>query len=89
MKVGQFKIVKTSEDNIVEGLQFKMTRLMDGYSKVYTTDSQGVILTENLPIYEDIAGTKLFQYTIEEVETPVRYVQPESQTVTLTEGSTA
>lgn len=48
-----------------------------------------MILTENLPIYEDIAGTKLFQYTIEEVETPVRYVQPESQTVTLTEGSVA
>lgn len=89
MKYGQFKIVKTSEDGIVEGLQFRVTRLADGYSQIYTTDSNGTILTEKLPIYEDIAGTKLFEYTIEEVETPIRYVIPESQTVTLTEGSTA
>ncbi len=64
MKYGQFKIVKTSEDGIVEGLQFKVTRLVDGYSKIYTTDNSGTILTERLPIYEDIAGTKLFQYTM-------------------------
>ena len=40
----------------------------------------------NLPIYSDIDGKQKIQYTITEIDTPDRYVQPASQTVTLTEG---
>uniref|UniRef100_UPI003A93CA3B SpaA isopeptide-forming pilin-related protein n=1 Tax=Hominenteromicrobium sp. TaxID=3073581 RepID=UPI003A93CA3B len=55
-KNAQLKIVKTSDDGKVEGIQFRVTRLADNYSKVYTTDASGLILTETLPIFEDNEG---------------------------------
>ena len=91
LKNSQFRIIKTSDDGNVSGIQFRVTRLADNYSKVYTTDANGLILTESLPIFSDAAGTNKYQYLIEELDTEETYgyALPAPQIVTLTEGSTA
>lgn len=91
LKNGQFRIVKTSDDGNIAGIQFRVTRLADNYSKVYTTDADGLILTEALPIFSDAAGENKYQYLIEELDTEETYgyALPAPQIVTLTEGSTA
>ncbi len=38
-KNAQLKIVKTSEDGVIEGIKFRVTRLEDGYSAEYTTNA--------------------------------------------------
>ena len=88
-KSAQLKIVKTAEDGIIEGLRFRVTRVSDNWTKEYTTDAQGVILTEALPIFEDDDGEVFFRYKVEEISTPERYVQPDAQTVTLKEDGIA
>ena len=75
LKRGDLKVVKTAEDKLVEGLKFHLygTSLsgikVDEYA---TTDSNGIAKFNDILI-----GTG---YTIEEVNTPIRYVIPESQT---------
>lgn len=75
LKRGDLKVVKTAEDKLVEGLKFHLygTSLsgikVDEYA---VTDADGVAYFSDILI-----GTG---YTIEEVDTPVRYVIPESQT---------
>ena len=88
LKNGQLKIIKTSDDGKVEGIQFRVTRLADNYSKVYTTDASGLILTETLPIFEDNEGKTKYQYRVEELDTKETfgYALPDPQTVTLEEG---
>ena len=74
LKRGDLKVVKTSEDKLVEGLKFHLygTSLsgikVDEYA---TTDKNGVAIFNDILIGAN--------YTIEEVNTPVRYVIPESQ----------
>lgn len=76
LKRGGLKVVKTAEDNLVEGLKFHLygTSLsgikVDEYA---TTDKNGVATFKNILIGSN--------YTIEEVNTPIRYVIPESQSV--------
>ena len=86
LKSGTANIVKTSDDGVVAGLKFKITRNIDNWSQNVTTGANGQIAVSNLPIYSDIDGKQKIQYTITEIDTPDRYVQPASQTVTLTEG---
>lgn len=86
LKPGTANIVKTSDDGVVAGLKFKITRNIDNWSQTVTTGANGQIAVSNLPIYSDIDGKQKIQYTITEIDTPDRYVQPASQTVTLTEG---
>ena len=88
LKNGQLKIIKTSDDGKVEGIQFRVTRLADNYSKVYTTDASGLILTETLPIFEDNEGKTKYQYRVEELDTKETfgYALPDPQIVTLEEG---
>ena len=74
---GTAKIVKTSEDGVVSGLQFRV--MGNGIDKTYTTDSKGQI-TDTLP-----AGT----YTVTEVNTPGRYNAPANQSLTVPDGGTA
>lgn len=84
---------KESEDGIVSGIPFTFTG--GGQSFTLTTDSNGDIDVSSLPKYEtyektDEAGngtgvfiedtTKPITYTVTEV-TPIRYVQPASQTI--------
>ena len=77
LKRGSLEVIKNSEDNLVEGVKFHLygTSLsglpVDEYA---VTDENGVARFENVLIS---GGTP---YTIEEVDTAVRYVVPESQT---------
>lgn len=87
-KNAQLKIVKTSEDGVVEGIKFRVTRLEDSYSTEYVTDAAGEILTETLPIYADKDGTTKYQYRVEEMDTEETfgYQLPDPQIVELSEG---
>ena len=90
-KNAQLKIVKTSEDGVIEGIKFRMTRLEDNYSAEYVTNAAGEILTETLPIYADKDGATKYQYRVEELDTEKTfgYQLPDSQTVELSEGEIA
>lgn len=90
-KNAQLKIVKTSEDGVIEGIKFRVTRIEDGYSAEYTTNAAGEILTETLPIYADKDGATKYQYKVEELDTEETfgYQLPDSQTVELSEGEIA
>ena len=89
LKKAQLKIVKTSEDGKLEGFTFKVTRLSDGYSKTYTTNAAGEIITDQMPVYVDADATQLYEYKVEEINVPDKYRTPDAQTVTLTYGQTA
>ena len=77
LKRGSLEIVKTSEDKLVEGVKFRLygTALsglpVDEYA---VTDANGVAKFENVLISGDTP------YTVEEVDTAIRYVVPTSQT---------
>ena len=90
-KNAQLKIVKTSEDGVIEGIKFRVTRLEDGYSAEYTTNATGEILTETLPIYADKDGATKYQYRVEEMDTEETfgYQLPDPQIVELSEGEIA
>lgn len=90
-KNAQLKIVKTSEDGVIEGIKFRVTRLEDSYSAEYVTNAAGEILTETLPIYADKDGATKYQYKVEELDTKETfgYQLPDSQTVELSEGEIA
>lgn len=90
-KNAQLKIVKTSEDGVIEGIKFRVTRLEDSYSAEYVTNAAGEILTETLPIYADKDGATKYQYKVEEldIEETFGYQLPDSQTVELSEGEIA
>lgn len=76
LKRGALKVIKSSEDNFVEGVVFRLygTSLsgiaVDEYA---VTDANGVATFEGVLI----SGTE--PYTVEEVDTAVRYVIPEKQ----------
>ena len=76
LKRGGLKVIKSSEDNFVEGVAFHLygTSLsgiaVDEYA---VTDASGVATFEGVLI----SGTE--PYTVEEVDTAVRYVIPEKQ----------
>ena len=90
-KNAQLKIVKTSEDGVIEGIHFRVTRLEDSYSAEYVTNAAGEILTETLPIYADKDGANRYQYRVEELDTEETfgYQLPDPQTVELSEGEIA
>lgn len=89
LKYAPLKIVKTSEDGNVTGFTFKVTRLSDGYSKTYTTNAAGEIITDQMPVYVDKDANQKFEYRIEEINVPDKYRTPDAQTVSLTYGQTA
>lgn len=90
-KNAQLKIVKTSEDGVIEGIKFRVTRLEDNYSAEYVTNAVGEILTETLPIYADKDGATKYQYRVEELDTKETfgYALPDPQIVELSEGEIA
>lgn len=90
-KNAQLKIVKTSEDGVIEGIHFRVTRLEDSYSAEYVTNAAGEILTETLPIYADKDGATKYQYRVEELDTEKTYGYqlPDPQIVELSEGEIA
>ena len=80
LKRGSLEIIKNSEDNLVEGVKFHLygTSLsglpVDEYA---VTDANGVARFENVLI----SGAA--PYTVEEIDTAVRYVIPASQTASI------
>lgn len=76
--LGEMKLVKTSEDGIVAGINFTVTGA-NGFSKTVTTNANGEIDISNLA-----PGT----YTITE-ENIDRYVPNQSQTITVSSGKTS
>ena len=89
LKYASLKIIKTSEDGNVAGFEFKVTRPSDGYSKTYTTNAAGEIITDQMPVYVDADATQLYEYKVEEINVSDKYRTPDPQTVTLTYGQTA
>lgn len=77
LKRGKLEVVKTSEDNFVEGVKFHLygTSLsglkVDEYA---VTDKSGIARFENILISGDTP------YVLEEVDTAIRYVVPDTQT---------
>ena len=76
--LGDMKLVKTSEDGIVAGINFTITGA-NGFSKTVTTNANGEIDISDL-----VPGT----YTIKE-ENIDRYVPNQSQTITVSSGKTS
>lgn len=76
--LGDMKLVKTSEDGIVAGINFAVTGA-NGFLKTVTTNANGEIDISNLA-----PGT----YTITE-ENIDRYVPNQSQTITVSSGKTS
>lgn len=76
--LGDMKLVKTSEDGIVAGINFTVTGAK-GFSKTVTTNANGEI-----DIFDLVPGT----YTITE-ENIDRYVPNQSQTITVSSGKTS
>ena len=76
LRRGDLKIIKSSEDNLNEGVTFHLygTSLsgiaVDEYA---VTDADGVAT------FEDVLISDAAPYTVEEVDTAVRYVVPEAQ----------
>ena len=76
LRRGDLKIIKTSEDNLNEGVTFHLygTSLSGIAVDEYTvTDADGVAT------FEDVLISGSTPYTVEEVDTAIRYVVPESQ----------
>lgn len=85
LKLGNLEIRKSSEDGIIEGWDFEITRDIDDWSLVVTTGADGRAVAEDLPVYADVAGKQPIRYTVTEINVEDKYRQPEPQTVTLTE----
>lgn len=77
LKRGNLQVIKSSEDNLVEGVTFHLygTSLagiaVDEYA---VTDKNGVAT------FKDVLISGNTPYTVEEVDTAIRYVVPEKQT---------
>ena len=77
LKRGDLQVIKSSEDNLVEGVTFHLygTSLsgisVDEYA---VTDKNGVAT------FKDVLISGTMPYTIEEVDTAIRYVVPANQT---------
>jgi len=75
LRRGNLKIIKTSEDGLVSGIKFKLSGLsLLGHTveEYATTNADGIAMFENILIGEN--------YIVEEIDTPDKYVKPDSQT---------
>lgn len=78
LKRGNLKVIKTAEDDFIEGIRFHLTGTsaagiaVDEYA---VTDATGTAVFENLPIGSG--------YKLEEVDTKAYYVIPDAQTAAI------
>ena len=84
-QVGKIKVNKTSEDNIVKDIEFRVTG-SDGSSYTKKTDSKGAAEFSELNVYDMKTG-KAITYTVSEINVATRYETPKAQNVTLTSGN--
>ena len=92
---GSLKVVKTSDDGIVDNFWFSIT---DSNGKTFDnirTQNGGIAELKNLPVYNK--DNSLISYTVDELgfkqtdgtySLPVRYIKPEAVTQTLVENDT-
>lgn len=92
---GNIKVVKTSDDGIVDNFWFSIT---DSNGKTYDnirTQNGGIAELKNLPVYNK--DKSLISYTVDELgfkqtdgtySLPVRYIKPEAVTQTLVDNDT-
>ena len=85
---GSIKINKTAEDGILTDHEFKLSWVEAGRNceKTAVTDSNGVAVFNELPVY-DLIGKNVISYTISEINVDTRYETPKAQNVTLTSGT--
>lgn len=77
LKRGNLQVIKSSEDNLVEGVKFHL----------YGTSLAGIVVDEyavtdknGVATFKDVLISGSTPYTLEEVDTAIRYVVPEKQT---------
>lgn len=80
LKRGALKVTKTSEDGLVEGMKFHLYGTSLSGIKV---DEYAVTNKEGIAEFKDILISGSTPYTLEEVETAIRYVIPDKQTTTV------
>ena len=80
LKRGDLQVVKSSEDNLVEGVKFHLygTSLAD-----IAVDQYAVTEANGVATFKDVLISGSEPYTVEEVDTEVRYVVPENQTAAI------
>ncbi len=78
LKRGDLKVIKTSEDNFVEGIKFHLYGTSLSGIKV---DEYAVTDKNGVAYFNDVLISGETPYTIEEVDTAIRYVVPENQIV--------
>lgn len=95
LKKGVAKIAKTSDDDVVQGIYFKIESDYNDYSAISSTGKTGILSIYSLPVYNE-AGQKI-KYTVTELgfkqsdgtyKIPEYYFHDEPQTVELTENTT-
>lgn len=80
LKRGNLRVTKTSEDGLNEGIKFHLTGTSLAGLKVdeyAVTDSTGVA------VFEDVLLSGSTPYTLEEVDTDIKYVVPPKQTTAI------
>lgn len=78
LKRGSLEVIKTSEDNLVEGVKFHLYGTSLSGEKV---DAYAVTDSTGKATFSDVLISGSKPYTLEEVDTAIRYVVPENQTV--------
>ena len=77
LKRGSLEVVKTSEDNLVEGVKF---HLYGTSLSGLPVDEYAITNKNGLAKFEDVLISGDTPYVLEEVDTAIRYVVPASQT---------
>ncbi len=76
LKRGELKVIKFCEDDLCEGLEFRLSGTSVSGLKV---EQYAVTNAEGIALFEDVLISK--NLVLEEINTPARYVIPDSQTV--------
>ena len=80
LKRGDLKVIKTSEDNMVEGVKFHLYGTSLAGLKV---DEYAVTDASGTAIFKDVLISGSTPYTLEEVDTDIKYVVPPEQTAVI------
>ena len=78
LRRGYLKVIKSAEDNFIEGITFHLYGISDSGIEVdeyAVTDSYGIAFFEDIPIGSD--------FTLEESSVSSQYITPEKQNITI------
>lgn len=82
-KPGTAKIIKTSDNDVVQGFQFLLTNSSNGYSVIHITDKDGLITANLYP------GTYKVQELLTKEQKEQGYTEAKATTLTVKAGETA